>query len=534
MQPKDGNEEITADFRPRLKNHWFAKMTHVILKNYKMVIRSRTSALIFFFGPLFIIFMVCMGFNTSSLHNINVAVFSEAYSPLAEDLITNLSGGDYNILRLGSEAECIESIKINGNHICAIFPKNMVLDNSANNNIQIYVDDSRINIANMLIDKLASKVSTQSKQISIGVVSQMLGALDDINKEVEVGKVGVSGLVSSNKDEQTKIQTALEAIDQFDFTVIAIDTSTIDTAISEIKDDYNLSSSAFSSLESAIGVLKTEYASRGTKLNAAKEKASTVQEKAQAVKSSLIADPAKIGAVEGSFTKIRGNVDAVKVTNVESIVSPLKTTVRPIAKNRSYLVYVLPPLLTLLVMLVSLLMSSTSIIREKQSSAYFRNFVTPTNDITFMMGQYLTDISILAVEIIIMLGVSSIFVSGVSLKMYALSGLILLIIASIFIFLGITLGYLFNTSESVTVGAMIFGIVTLVFSNTLLPSEALSGFLRTIVKFNPYVIGEGIVKQLLVFESISMQYLYWMLIYVAAFAIVALLVHKLKEHVISN
>ena len=41
--------------------------------------------------------LVSIGFNTSALYGLNVAAYSESYSPLAESLILNLSSGEYNI-----------------------------------------------------------------------------------------------------------------------------------------------------------------------------------------------------------------------------------------------------------------------------------------------------------------------------------------------------------------------------------------------------------------------------------------------------
>lgn len=522
------------DVRPSTKMHFMLKLMHVIIKNYKMIIRSRTSALIFFFGPLLIIFLVCMGFNTSTLHGINVAAHSESYSQLSESLLQNLSDDIYNVEKVGSEQECIDSIRFNGNHVCVVFPKDMALDNSANNNIQIYADDSRINIADTLVEKLASKVSTQSKEISSGVVSQLLGSMDNINKEVEVGKSSITRLKESNKVEQGSAQSILNLIGEIDFGYSAIDTGAVLDELEDVRDAQNMSSGDISDLKSMVESLTAEYTRLSTNLATAKDKATSIQEEGQNIKTALLAAPAKIGEVENSFTNIKNSIDSVKIRNVESIVSPLRTSVKPVTKNRSYLVYVLPPLLMLLVMFSSLLMSSTSIIREKQSSAYFRNFITPTNDGIFILGQYLTDISLITAQITIMLGVTAMFIPGIPLKIYLLSGVTLLILATIFIFAGMTLGYLFSTGESVTVAAMSAALLLLLFSNTVLPLETLSGFLRTIVEYNPFVVGEGILKRLLVFESVYVKQIYILLIFVFAATVAAVAAHKIKEHLLAK
>src|SRR3989338_4820130 len=112
-------------FAPMSRLNFFAKIFYIMLKNYKILIRSKVSALIFFFGPLLIIFLVSLGFNTSTLYGINVATYSESYSPLSETIISNLSESQFNLLKTKSELECIDNVKFNDFQACVIFPKDM-------------------------------------------------------------------------------------------------------------------------------------------------------------------------------------------------------------------------------------------------------------------------------------------------------------------------------------------------------------------------------------------------------------------------
>jgi len=127
--------KVASIFSLRTRFNFFTKIYFIMLKNYKILIRSKVSALIFFFGPLFIIFLVSLGFNTSTLYGINVAAYSESYSALSETLISNLSESQFNLLKTNSEQECIDNVKFNDFQACIIFPKDMALDNSASNNI---------------------------------------------------------------------------------------------------------------------------------------------------------------------------------------------------------------------------------------------------------------------------------------------------------------------------------------------------------------------------------------------------------------
>ena len=126
------------------------KLFYTITKNLKLLIRSKVSALVFIFGPLLIITLVALAFNTSTLFDLNIATHSSSYSTLSDSIIANLSDSQYNVLKMESEQECIDAVKSNDFEVCVIFPPDMVLDNSGNNIVKIYVDNSRLNIANLI------------------------------------------------------------------------------------------------------------------------------------------------------------------------------------------------------------------------------------------------------------------------------------------------------------------------------------------------------------------------------------------------
>ncbi|MBT3731146.1 hypothetical protein HN840_04115, partial [archaeon] len=71
-------------FIERPKLNIFIKLFYILSKNMRLLVRSKLSALIFFFGPLLLVFLVALAFNTSTLYDLNVATYSESYSELAD------------------------------------------------------------------------------------------------------------------------------------------------------------------------------------------------------------------------------------------------------------------------------------------------------------------------------------------------------------------------------------------------------------------------------------------------------------------
>ncbi|MBT3985152.1 ABC transporter permease [archaeon] len=156
-EKKEEKQELNVFVgRPRL--NVITKLYYIMAKNFKLILRSKISALLLLLGPLLIVFLLALAFNTSTLYDLNVAVYSESYSSISEDIVSNLSTSQYNVLRMDSETDCIDAIKFDDFQVCVIFPTNMILDNSANNVITIYVDNSRMNIAHLISAEISSKV----------------------------------------------------------------------------------------------------------------------------------------------------------------------------------------------------------------------------------------------------------------------------------------------------------------------------------------------------------------------------------------
>ncbi|MDI6737008.1 MAG: ABC transporter permease [Nanoarchaeota archaeon] len=522
---------IMDEVQKRGKGFFFIKLLRIIIKNYKLIIRSRISALIFLLGPLLIMTLVSIGFNTSTLYGVNIAAFSESYSPLADMLILNLSSSEYGITKTRSEEECMNLVRLSRYPVCIVFPKDMAMDNSARNLITLYIDESRVNIANTISEKLSAKVAMQSSELSAGAVSQILGALDNINKETEAGKSASLRLTTNNAEEATKLSESVDKIASIDFDAGSLDTSASTTEIESIRNDLNLSSSVFSTLTSHINDLVSSYNSLKSKLETARTKAGEAQTSAQEAKNKVNADTSIIKDTNNRFGNIKSSIEGVKITNVEAIVSPLKISVQPLTKTKNYFLYILPSLLILLIMLVSLLISATGVIREKESSASLRNFITPTGTMTFLLAHYLTYISIIFVQTALIMGVTSIFVKGIALTTYLLATAFLLVFATLFIFIGMFIGNIFNTGETATVASVSIAIITLVFSNAIMPLETLSGFLRIIVEYNPFVLMEGILKGLILFESTlaGINHLYFLFGLIGLFAIAAILAQTMRE-----
>ncbi|MSR86329.1 ABC transporter permease [Candidatus Woesearchaeota archaeon] len=478
------------------------KLFYTVMKNLKLLIRSKFSALIFLFGPLIIITLVALAFNTSTLFDLNIATYSSSYSPLSNSIIENLSDSQYNILKIESEEECIDAVKSSDFQVCVIFPPDMLLDNSANNIVKIYVDNSRINIANLISSQISTKVSVEASALSSDLVTQILTVLDSSNTKTVETQATITKILSSNIGAQESTSSLSSTLEGIDLSYDSLDTTELTSEINSLKTEYNVTDSDISSMTSLISSLESDYAALGAKIDTGKESITTAGTSSTSITSSLNSQESQLKEANTQLQEISETINAIAITNVASIVSPIKTTVEPISAINSYLLYILPTILVLLIMLVSLLQSASSIITEKESRAYFRNFITPTNEFLFMTGEFVSNFIILVLQTSILIAVLYYFFSDtLTGQAFALTGLCLLVIGSFFILLGMLFGYIFNTKSTVTLATISAAMIMLFFSNAILPLETLSSYTRNIVQYNPFIISELLLKKILLFGA---------------------------------
>ena len=71
------------------------KLFTLIKKNFKLLIRSKSSALVILVGPLLIMMLTGLAFNNTNIYNINIGIFSEGYTNLTDSFIEKLQS-NYN------------------------------------------------------------------------------------------------------------------------------------------------------------------------------------------------------------------------------------------------------------------------------------------------------------------------------------------------------------------------------------------------------------------------------------------------------
>jgi len=180
-----------------------------------------------------------------------------------------------------------------------------------------------------------------------------------------------------------------------------------------------------------------------------------------------------------------------------------------------------------------LLISSINIVEEKSSKAFFRNFITPTSNSTFVIGNYISNLLIILLQVVIIFLALYIFSEAkISLDIALNLALIILIVSSVFIVLGMLIGYLFKSGEAVNLASISLACILLFFSSVILPLETLPSTIRTIVNYNPFIIGVNSLKVVLLFKAplnLIAPKIYLLLIYFAVFLILVFITRVVSK-----
>ena len=537
-EPKvDAKKPVKAEYKKTGlldKSNPLIKLLWMIKKDFKLLIRSKTSALIVLLGPLVIIFLAGMAFNTSSFYNLKVGTYSNAYSDLTNSIINDLGDNQYVVARAESEEKCREGVRLGEFHVCSVFPEGMTIENAKDNTIQFYVDESRLNLAHLVSNTVKNKVASRSKELSLGFTGALLQTIDETKTKIDQKKTVLDSINDENKRSSSNVDNLQSNLNSFSFQFneSGLNFSEIDEEIDDIKSDGNLSGSLFKDLEKLLENLKTSVLDAQLVLGEAKILRDNTAGELSRVKESLTASISGINDVRVSFEEIQASIGNIQVTDPETIVSPIKTNVNAVTGNATHLSFLFPTLVVLVIMFVSVLGAATLVIREKSSKAYFRNFITPTSEFLFMLGLFLTNLILVVVQILILIGVSAYFLKDAIIATLGGAFLVLVISACVFILLGMFIGYMFKNEETSTLGAIAAASLMLFFSNTILPIETLPEAFRKVVDFNPFVLAEGAFKKIVLFGSdlsVVAMPIYYLLGFVVVFFLLAFFAREIAK-----
>ncbi len=511
------------------------------LKNIRLLLRSKGSALIIIFAPLLIILLLGLSYNTDAKYGINIGIYSKAYGDDTNAFIKVLQEQEFTITKYESIEACTNNIKRGTTHTCISLPENLKVEDNTPKEVTFYVDPSRINLVWMIQETVKTKFNFKSQEISQSLTQDILTKITTTKTKVEEQTGQVTSIKDKNTAASTAADTAKSSLTKIDTTttnttydisslnaltaamsdtnlVIADAISKIETANMSKSDRAEVktvlegasgkltNATAFingpepTSLNNVVNGLQSDLNAAKAKLTTAAANIATSGTQLDTTKASLQESITALAAVQDSLNQVKTNLESQKITEAKTITSPLVTKIETVGTASTYLNYLFPALLVLVVMFSSLLLGTTLVMMEKNSPAFLRNFFLPIRKITFITSTYLTTLILVIIEIVIILGLSLFFLKDTA-SILPTVALILLIAASVFTFLGMIVGYIFTSEETSVLASISLGSVLLFISGVILPLEGISTTLRNITFFNPFVIAEKLIHETFLFKA---------------------------------
>lgn len=531
----------------------FEKFLRIIEKNFKILWRSRSSIFMVLFVPILAIILLGMAFNNLGPYGIDIGLHIEEGTDITNSIINRLDE-KFELIKFDSKPDCVDGVLNGETQVCIVFDK-LAVEEGKENKIVFYVDYSKINLVWMIIDVASATVSEKSEEISFDLTTVLLNKLKQTQNEIENTSFVVEDLKNRNKNMEDIVKDVyadLDAvdldIDLEDFHLVSLEEeiSEVDERMDSVKEQTQKAIAAFNDVKNGINDLNlnsnesqeitsllddlesdlnrllnevnetsnTTLVDAGSLIDEIEIKLDEIKTKfknVKGVKESAVDDldimkellaESKEGLddLQNSLAGISENIASIKITNVSNIITPINTIIEPVIPEKTYLNYIFPTLIVMVVMFIAVLFSSTAIIFEKNSKAFFRNFITPTNEWVFIAARYTTDILVIGVQIFLFIAVSVYFLNVQIVQGIWLSLLALFLISSLFILLGMAIGYFFNSQQIGALAAISLSSIMLFLSNTILPIEGMSSAIRAVARFNPFVIAEGMLRKTIVYN----------------------------------
>ncbi|HDP73835.1 MAG TPA: ABC transporter permease [Candidatus Woesearchaeota archaeon] len=549
------------------------RILEVIKKDMKLLMRSKLSSLLMLIGPLLIVFMSGVALDTQTRFNIKVGVFSPTYSALSNSYIDSLRKEGFVVDRLGSEQECIDSVRMGSFHACVVFSEGLRVDREYEGFINFYVDYSQINLAWIIKDILFTPAEDKMREVSKDLVGTLLDFITFTTTEISAGKPIVNRLTTINDKLSSSLTAASSFIDiinpVYDFnrfkitefrntiadvktrsdvialrsltkfqevqssarnlklTVASLNDPQVSSMLNPIIDDMiqNINSSIvavtsdkqalssstealsarLSDVEKSIAEIKILLES----IQASKEKTLSYMLTGKQDTTNMLGD---IFLVQKSLNDIERHANEIRILSSEQITEPFKTEVMPVVQEKTSMAVLFPTMLAMIIMFISIVISSTLMQIEKNSSAHIRNLVAPTKESVFGFGSYLTTLIILFVQVFIVLAIISLaFSSSISgIGSFLSVVLITFLSSSVFIILGILVGNILSSEESSSTVAILLSLFLVIFSGIIFPIEGFSAGVQNVLRLNPLNLSEYLFRQVLIHGSSFSEILFQM------------------------
>lgn len=530
-------------------------VAELVKKNCRNLLRSKAGSLVVILGPLLVVFLAGLAFDNSNIYSVKIGVFNPDNSSVTARFIEKIDK-EFKVQEFYNERDCVAAVRDTDVTVCMIFVPKFSVGIPSRNQITFYIDYSRMNLVWAVRNAMTGEVGEESLRASENLTGTLLSVIDFTQQEImkerealirlstenelmnqnakdllaELGDIDLTfedelplaNLSSSRTQLRQWVENSLElgnkglgkavsAIDAADKIVKSSGSSSLAANFKSNVDDIrslqadmdtsqNLTREAFERFDVQLSALISGIETTKTRLDEADVSRQLSLRVIESVRLLLDQSLLNVLEVQKSLNDIDRRIRSIEVTDANAIAQPIVTTIKPIVQEKTYLNYLFPVLIVLVLMFTALLIAPTLILLDKKSPASFRTFMTPVKDVSYVLADFITAFLILAVQAVVIMAIVRVFFS-IALQSLPYTVFLLILISAFFVLLGMIIGYAFDSEETATLAGVSAGALLLFVSDVLIPLESMPEVFGYIASFNPYVLGSSLLRRALIFNS---------------------------------
>lgn len=533
------------------------EIAELVKKNLRTLLRTKVGSLIVILGPLLIIFLAGLAFDTSNIYSVKIGTYTPTENTDVQSVLDDLKE-QFTVISYDDADTCIDAIKNTDVNTCLVFDPDFTIGKKSQNQIAFHVDYSRINLVWTITSVITKQVGEQrlaasqdltkilletieytqdrigdQREIVVKLTTEnelilqntqdLVAELGDIDLTFNEDSLPLENVTKANTQVKQWVDNALNLgtkglnkassyidaayelaggsgndalLEKFQKTVDDIDALEADMATTK-----EVTQESFEDFSKQLDALAQGIRDTKTKLNDADTSRQLSIRVLEAVSNLLDNSLLSILHVQDALNDIDNKINDIQITDPEAITQPIVTTIKPLVEEKTYLNYLFPVLIILVIMFTALLITPTLILLEKHSPAHFRTYMTPVKDTSYLLSTFITASIILFLQVIIILAIASVFFTGHIVTNVPEAITILIIVNSLFILIGMIIGYIFNSEETATLAGVSAGAIFLFISDVIIPIESMPQAFSYIAGFNPYVIGSSLLRRALLFDA---------------------------------
>jgi hypothetical protein len=525
------------------------KTLSIFQKNLKTVSRNWVYFIILFVCPVLLILISGLMLNSNDFKNLKIGVvdldpgyeFKLAgmknladYDTIA-DCLTSLSDSKSSICLYAYDNQGVHQIEIyidNTNSIVEMYSKQFILSNivseqanildqtfsTINSKITLYsssIASSRVELVN------ASKELDDQEKVLLQYQSDLTQVRSDFNQvyyPLKNMQPDIRNLQSNLRKNRQDLLNNITMFRQKKLEMQGQITTLQNFLIGKLsQNDYSFSSSILSgilidldSIDRTLSDIESTQSSTSLiniidNLDAVIVKLDNVKATLDRLDTGLAASIEKTRASRDRINYFISELDKAvgELASFSQIASSSKISTEfknafDITQDPVFLAF--PLLISIIITFTSLVLSNMFILKQVNKPSYFRDIITPTWDISFIIADYLINLFFVSVQAAVLFSIG-VFWFGMPISSLFIFAIPIFLTSSVFIFIGMSVAYLIKNHNLSMLLTIFFVMLLIIMSDLITPSVLSGRVMQFFISLNPFVILNKVLISILILHK---------------------------------